>query len=206
MGGGGAGADAGRANLDHLGFGCAAAGAYADAASEHGARADAGRRLGVDLAPTSSAIPASRPFPIPSTPRSSSAKTYKVLRGGAWATRRDVIGTGFRNWDLPQRSQIFSGFRCVREDRVTAPSGPGSDHRRGAPPGGWGVRGHGRGRPRGPLLAVQGAAAEVFLRRARIGAVRADHRARGVLPDPGGAGDPRGPCRRDRRPPRPPRP
>jgi iron(II)-dependent oxidoreductase len=42
---------------------------------------------------------------------------HKVLRGGAWATRRDVIRTTFRNWDLPRRSQIFSGLRCVREDR-----------------------------------------------------------------------------------------
>ena len=41
---------------------------------------------------------------------------HKVLRGGAWATRRDVIRTTFRNWDLPQRSQIFSGLRCVRRN------------------------------------------------------------------------------------------
>jgi iron(II)-dependent oxidoreductase len=40
---------------------------------------------------------------------------YKVLRGGAWATSRDLIRPSFRNWDLPQRSQIFSGLRCVRE-------------------------------------------------------------------------------------------
>ena len=40
---------------------------------------------------------------------------YKVLRGGAWATRRDVIRTSFRNWDLPERRQIFSGFRCARD-------------------------------------------------------------------------------------------
>jgi gamma-glutamyl hercynylcysteine S-oxide synthase len=41
--------------------------------------------------------------------------SYKVLRGGAWATRTSVIRTSFRNWDLPERSQIFSGIRCVRD-------------------------------------------------------------------------------------------
>ena len=33
-----------------------------------------------------------------------------MLRGGSWATRRDVIRTSFRNWDLPERRQIFSGI------------------------------------------------------------------------------------------------
>ena len=42
--------------------------------------------------------------------------TYKVLRGGAWTTRRDVIRTSFRNWDLPIRRQIFAGIRCARND------------------------------------------------------------------------------------------
>jgi gamma-glutamyl hercynylcysteine S-oxide synthase len=40
---------------------------------------------------------------------------YKVLRGGAWATHPDVIRPSFRNWDLPQRRQIFSGLRCARD-------------------------------------------------------------------------------------------
>ena len=40
---------------------------------------------------------------------------YKVLRGGSWATHPSVIRTTFRNWDLPQRRQIFSGLRCVRD-------------------------------------------------------------------------------------------
>jgi iron(II)-dependent oxidoreductase len=41
--------------------------------------------------------------------------TYKVLRGGAWATRRNVIRETFRNWDLPERRQIFAGLRCARD-------------------------------------------------------------------------------------------
>jgi iron(II)-dependent oxidoreductase len=40
---------------------------------------------------------------------------YKVLRGGSWATHPTVMRPSFRNWDLPQRRQIFSGLRCVRD-------------------------------------------------------------------------------------------
>jgi gamma-glutamyl hercynylcysteine S-oxide synthase len=40
---------------------------------------------------------------------------YKVLRGGSWATAREVMRPSFRNWDLPQRRQIFSGFRCAKD-------------------------------------------------------------------------------------------
>ncbi len=40
---------------------------------------------------------------------------YKVLRGGAWATSGEVMRPSFRNWDLPQRRQIFSGIRCARD-------------------------------------------------------------------------------------------
>ena len=39
---------------------------------------------------------------------------YKVLRGGSWATHPRVARPTFRNWDLPQRRQIFSGIRCAR--------------------------------------------------------------------------------------------
>lgn len=42
---------------------------------------------------------------------------HKVLRGGSWATHADVMRPSFRNWDLPQRRQIFSGLRCAREVR-----------------------------------------------------------------------------------------
>jgi iron(II)-dependent oxidoreductase len=40
---------------------------------------------------------------------------YKVLRGGSWATHPSVVRPSFRNWDLPQRRQIFSGLRCARD-------------------------------------------------------------------------------------------
>jgi iron(II)-dependent oxidoreductase len=39
----------------------------------------------------------------------------KVLRGGSWATGARVITAAFRNWDFPQRRQIFSGIRIARD-------------------------------------------------------------------------------------------
>jgi iron(II)-dependent oxidoreductase len=40
-------------------------------------------------------------------------RDYRVLRGGSWATDPRVATRTFRNWDLPQRSQIFSGVRLA---------------------------------------------------------------------------------------------
>jgi len=107
-----AGADLDRANLDQLAFGCAPAGAYADAASDCGAV----QMLGDVWEWTSSdfvGYPGFSAFPYPEYSEVFFGDTYKVLRGGAWAARRSVIRPSFRNWDLPERRQIFSGFRCV---------------------------------------------------------------------------------------------
>jgi len=41
--------------------------------------------------------------------------TYKVLRGGSWATDKLACRGTFRNWDYPIRRQIFSGFRTARD-------------------------------------------------------------------------------------------
>ena len=38
---------------------------------------------------------------------------YRVLRGGSFASRAVVVRNTFRNWDLPERRQIFAGFRCA---------------------------------------------------------------------------------------------
>jgi gamma-glutamyl hercynylcysteine S-oxide synthase len=110
-----AGASRDRANLDELSFGCAPAGAYADSCTECGAV----QMLGDVWEWTSSdftAYPGFAAFPYPEYSEVFFGDTYKVLRGGAWATRRDVIRTSFRNWDLPERRQIFSGIRCARDD------------------------------------------------------------------------------------------
>jgi iron(II)-dependent oxidoreductase len=42
---------------------------------------------------------------------------YRVLRGGSWATHPRVATLTFRNWDLPQRRQIFAGVRLARGSR-----------------------------------------------------------------------------------------
>jgi gamma-glutamyl hercynylcysteine S-oxide synthase len=40
---------------------------------------------------------------------------YRVLRGGSWATHPRVATRTFRNWDLPERRQIFAGVRLARD-------------------------------------------------------------------------------------------
>ncbi|HSD80425.1 MAG TPA: SUMF1/EgtB/PvdO family nonheme iron enzyme [Solirubrobacteraceae bacterium] len=40
---------------------------------------------------------------------------YRVLRGGSWATAPRVATPTFRNWDLPQRRQIFAGLRVAAD-------------------------------------------------------------------------------------------
>jgi iron(II)-dependent oxidoreductase len=40
---------------------------------------------------------------------------YRVLRGHSWATPPRVASSTFRNWDLPQRRQIFAGVRLARD-------------------------------------------------------------------------------------------
>ncbi|HEX4188109.1 MAG TPA: SUMF1/EgtB/PvdO family nonheme iron enzyme [Solirubrobacteraceae bacterium] len=40
---------------------------------------------------------------------------YRVLRGASWATSSRVATSRFRNWDLPQRRQIFAGVRLAKD-------------------------------------------------------------------------------------------
>jgi len=56
-------------------------------------------------------------FPYPEYSEVFFGDEHKVLRGGSWATHRHVVRPSFRNWDLPQRQQIFSGIRCARDAR-----------------------------------------------------------------------------------------
>jgi iron(II)-dependent oxidoreductase len=108
------GADRERANLDQLAFCCATAGAYGDAPSDCGAV----QMLGDVWEWTSSdflGYPRFRAFPYREYSEVFFGEAYKVLRGGAWATRRNVIRTSFRSWDLPERRQIFTGIRCARD-------------------------------------------------------------------------------------------
>ncbi len=109
-----AGAERERANLDGLAYGPAPAGAYGDALSSCGAQ----QMLGDVWEWTASEFtgyPGFEPFPYPEYSQAFFDSGYPVLRGGSWATRRNVVRRSFRNWDLPERRQIFSGFRCVSD-------------------------------------------------------------------------------------------
>jgi iron(II)-dependent oxidoreductase len=108
------GAGTERANLDQLGFGCAPAGAYADGCADCGAVQMIGD-VWEWTASDFTGYPGFEAFPYPEYSEVFFGDTHKVLRGGAWATRTDVIRHSFRNWDLPERRQIFSGFRCARD-------------------------------------------------------------------------------------------
>jgi iron(II)-dependent oxidoreductase len=40
---------------------------------------------------------------------------YRVLRGGSFAASKDTVTPTFRNWDLPERRQIFAGVRVAAD-------------------------------------------------------------------------------------------
>jgi iron(II)-dependent oxidoreductase len=40
---------------------------------------------------------------------------FRVLRGGSWASSARVVTPTFRNWDYPQRRQIFAGLRIATD-------------------------------------------------------------------------------------------
>ncbi|HYO45952.1 MAG TPA: ergothioneine biosynthesis protein EgtB [Gemmatimonadota bacterium] len=54
-------------------------------------------------------------FPYPEYSEVHFGKGHRVLRGGSWATAPIVARNTFRNWDLPERRQIFAGLRCARD-------------------------------------------------------------------------------------------
>ena len=54
-------------------------------------------------------------FPYPEYSQVFFGPAYKVLRGGSFAVDAVACRGTFRNWDLPIRRQIFSGFRTARD-------------------------------------------------------------------------------------------
>jgi gamma-glutamyl hercynylcysteine S-oxide synthase len=59
--------------------------------------------------------PGFRAFPYAEYSEVFFGEAYRVLRGGSWVTDPLVARPTFRNWDLPQRRQIFSGIRCASD-------------------------------------------------------------------------------------------
>jgi len=103
-----------RANLDQRTFAPLPIGAYPTGRSFFGCEqmiGDVWEWTSSDFAP----YPGFVPFPYREYSEVHFGHGYKVLRGGSWATRPVAIRNTFRNWDLPQRRQIFAGFRCAAD-------------------------------------------------------------------------------------------
>ena len=100
--GGGRGGRGARGHLDQLDFGPGPAGPFLGDCWEWTASEFGG-------------YPGFEAFPYREYSEVFFDRGYRVLRGASWATRPGVARTTFRNWDLPQRRQIFAGFRCAEE-------------------------------------------------------------------------------------------
>jgi iron(II)-dependent oxidoreductase len=103
------------ANVDQLVFGTAPIGSYAANVSPIGCSGmigDVWEWTASDFGPW----PGFESFPYREYSEVFFGTEYKVLRGGSWATRPGAVRNTFRNWDYPVRRQIFSGFRCARDD------------------------------------------------------------------------------------------
>jgi len=104
------------ANIDHIAPGPVPVDAHADGASPYGCLG----MIGDTWEWTSSEFagyPGFVAHPYREYSEVFFGSGYKVLRGGSWATRSRVITAAFRNWDFPQRRQIFSGIRIARDPR-----------------------------------------------------------------------------------------
>jgi iron(II)-dependent oxidoreductase len=106
--------DESRANLDQHAFAPAEVGSFPRGRSYFGCHqmlGDVWEWTSSDFLP----YPGFRVFPYAEYSQVHFGSRYKVLRGGAWATPQIAIRNTFRNWDLPQRRQIFAGLRCARD-------------------------------------------------------------------------------------------
>ena len=104
--------DRARANLGQERLEPARANAYAEGRSAYGCS----QMLGDVWEWTDTwfdGYPGFESFPYPEYSEAFFGLGYRVLRGGSFATRAVVARNTFRNWDLPQRRQIFAGFRCA---------------------------------------------------------------------------------------------
>ena len=103
-----------QANLGQRHFGPAVVGAYPDGASRWGVH----QLLGDVWEWTGSSFlahPGFEAFPYKEYSEVFWGPDYQVLKGGSWAADSSAVRVTFRNWDYPQRRQIFSGFRCAED-------------------------------------------------------------------------------------------
>lgn len=100
----------GAANLDQLAFGTLPVGS-----ADHGsAPIDMNGQVWEWTASEFSAYPGFEPFAYREYSAPFFDAGYRVLRGGSWATSARSVSNTFRNWDRPERRQIFAGFRLAR--------------------------------------------------------------------------------------------
>ena len=107
-------ATAERANLDQLAFGPAPAGSLPAGASAYGVLGMIGDCWEWTASPFGG-YPGFEPFPYREYSEVFFGQVYRVLRGCSWATRTTLARNTQRNWDLPDRRQIFAGFRCAQD-------------------------------------------------------------------------------------------
>jgi iron(II)-dependent oxidoreductase len=104
----------GRANVFGDAWGPAPVGSYPEGASPCGCE----QMLGDVYEWTSStfeAYPAFEPFPYPEYSEVFFGRGYSVLRGASWCVGPLVARNTYRNWDWPQRRQLFTGFRLAHD-------------------------------------------------------------------------------------------
>ena len=104
----------GLANVDQLLFEPVAIGSFPGGASYYGVEQMVGD-VWEWTASHFTAYPGFVAFPYQEYSAEFFGDDYRVLRGGSWATRPEVARGTFRNWDLPQRRQIFSGLRLAHD-------------------------------------------------------------------------------------------
>jgi iron(II)-dependent oxidoreductase len=102
------------ANVDQLGCGPAPVGAHPAGASPYGCLGMVGD-VWEWTASDFVGYPGFVPYPYREYSEVFFGDAHKVLRGGSWATRARVATPTFRNWDFPERRQIFAGLRLARD-------------------------------------------------------------------------------------------
>ncbi|MGK2956541.1 MAG: SUMF1/EgtB/PvdO family nonheme iron enzyme [Solirubrobacterales bacterium] len=65
------------------------------------------------------AYPGFEVYPYPEYSEVFFGGNYFMLRGGSWATDPLIKSSTFRNWDLPQRRQLFAGLRLAADPEET---------------------------------------------------------------------------------------
>lgn len=104
------------ANLDQLAGGTTAVGSHPAGGSPYGCLGMIGD-VWEWTASDFGGYPGFEPYPYREYSEVFFGDRYRVLRGGSWATRARIATPTFRNWDFPERRQIFAGLRLARDAR-----------------------------------------------------------------------------------------